>query len=280
MPRVKPPAFSAYTTPAFWDDEHVSAQMLAYHLDPTTPAASRMPEFLDRSVKWIRQVVPLEPGSRVLDLGCGPGLYASRLARAGVTVRGLDASRRSVAYAAEVARRADLPATFDVGDYLVDDLGVGYDATLLIYEDFCTLSPAQRAGLLERVCAALRPGGAFIMDVTAVARFAREHPYREQAANLDGGFWAAPPYEGVHERFTYDDERLVLDRYTITKDGVTRAFWNWMHCLTPHQVSAELSAAGFAAPDLWGDVAGAPFDPTAETFAVVARPQLSLTPED
>ncbi|MGW7682821.1 SAM-dependent methyltransferase [Kribbella sp. NPDC054772] len=202
---MKPAPFSGFTTPEFWDDEHISAQMLAAHLDPDTGAASRTHEFVARSASWIAAVLALGPGSSVLDLGCGPGLYSCHLARAGITVRGMDISRRSVAHAHSVAQDEGLPATFDVASY------------------------------------------------------------------LDGGFWAEPPYEGIHKRFTYPDQRLVLDRFTITKDGHARQFCNWMHCLTPDQVTAELTAAGLALPDLWGDVAGSPYDATSETFAVVAR---------
>jgi hypothetical protein len=34
----------------FWDDPHISSQMLAVHLNPAMEAASRRPETIDRSV--------------------------------------------------------------------------------------------------------------------------------------------------------------------------------------------------------------------------------------
>ncbi len=73
---ARPEPFSVYTTPEFWDDPHISAQMLRHHLDPMSPAASRTHAFIDRSVDWLCAVLGLGPSSRVLDLGCGPGLYA------------------------------------------------------------------------------------------------------------------------------------------------------------------------------------------------------------
>ena len=83
----------------FWDDPHISAQMLAAHLDPDTDAASRRPETIEHTVDWIVATLELAPGMRVLDLGCGPGLYATRLARYGLRVTGVDCSRRSIGYA-------------------------------------------------------------------------------------------------------------------------------------------------------------------------------------
>jgi SAM-dependent methyltransferase len=267
----RPAPFSAFTTPEFWDDEHISAQMLRFHLDPGSEPASRPHDVIARSVDWIASTLALGEGSTVLDLGCGPGLYALRLARRGIRTHGVDVSRRSVAHARDAAGTAGLPATFDVGNYLTAPLGGPYDAALLIYEDFCALSPGQRGLLLRRARSALRAGGALVMDVTAAPRFDHVRPARRRASDLDGGFWAEPPYEGCHETWTYPELRLALDRYTIVKDGHRRQFWNWLHCLTPEQVEQELAAVGFGDVSLWGDAAGAPYDPTAASFAVVAR---------
>ncbi len=267
----RPEAFSAFTTPAFWDDEHVSAQMLVCHLDPDSAPASRPHAFIARSVEWLVAHLVLGPGARVLDLGCGPGLYALDLASRGVRVHGVDVSRRSVAHARAEAARRGVPATFEVGDYLHAELAGPYDAALLVYEDVCVLSPEQRAVLLRRTREVLRPGGAFVMDVTAAPRFAQVRPGVEQGPDLDGGFWAEPPYHGVHETWTYPELRLVLDRYTITKDGSRRQLWNWMQCLTPDEVRGELATAGFGEVEVYGDVAGADHDPDSPVFAVVAR---------
>jgi SAM-dependent methyltransferase len=267
----RPAPFSAFTTPEFWDDEHISAQMLMFHLDPYSMPASRPHEVIDRSVDWIASTLALGEGSSVLDLGCGPGLYTLQLARRGIRTHGVDISRRSVAHARTAAGTAGLPATFEVGNYLTAPLGGPYDAALLIYEDFCVLSPGQRRLLLRHARRALRAGGALVMDVTAASRFDQARPACRRATDLDGGFWAEPPYEGCHETWTYPDLRLVLDRYTIVKDGHSRQFWNWLHCLTREQVAQELVAAGFAEPTLRGDVAGAPYDPAATSFAVIAR---------
>ncbi len=88
-----------YTTPEFWNDEHISAQMLRFHLDPTAEAAPRAHAFIDRSVAWLVPALGLTPGSRLLDLGCGPGLYANRIAAHGIEVVGIDVSNRSLGYA-------------------------------------------------------------------------------------------------------------------------------------------------------------------------------------
>ena len=78
---MKPPALYERTDAAFWDDEHISRGMLAAHLDPEFEGASRSFAFMDRSVDWICATAPPATHPRLLDLGCGPGLYAERFAR-------------------------------------------------------------------------------------------------------------------------------------------------------------------------------------------------------
>lgn len=267
----RPAPFSAYTTPEFWNDPHISARMLALHLDPESVPASRPHRFIDASATWIAQEFHLGTHSRVLDLGCGPGLYAERLAATGATVVGIDVSERSLAHARAVARARDLPATFIRGNYLDADLGSGYDLAILIYEDYCALGPQQRSSLLSRVHASLGPEGRVLADVTAAPRFDTLREGRVTEPDLMGGFWAPEPYLGTCESWRYDELRLALDRYTIEREGEVKVFWNWMHCLTLDEVADEVADAGFDVDSVWGDVAGAPYDAASMTFAVVLR---------
>lgn len=270
-PSDRPAPFSAYTTPEFWNDPHISAKMLAHHLAPDSPGASRPHPVVEASSTWIGEAFDVGPATRVLDLGCGPGLYATRLAERGAALLGIDVSTRSLAHARALAGARGLDATYREGNYLTVDLDRGHDLALLIYEDYCALSPSQRGVLLRRVHEALAPGGHLVLDVSAAPRFDSATDGVVAGDDLDDGFWAPSPYHGVHETWTYPELRLVLDRYTITTERGTRRFWNWIHCLTADEVARELRDAGFDAPSLHGDLAGGRFDPTATGFAVSAR---------
>src|SRR5689334_6222274 len=81
----KPPYFEP-SHELFWTDPHIAQQMLAAHLDPATDAASRTPQTIDQTVQWITDRLALKPGARLLDLGCGPGLYCKRFAEHGLLV--------------------------------------------------------------------------------------------------------------------------------------------------------------------------------------------------
>ena len=104
----RPEPFETYTAEVLWNDEHISRNMLRFHLDGETELASRPHAFIDRAADWIADRFSLAEGRRVADFGCGPGLYATRFAAMGAAVTGIDISRRSIAHAAGEAKRLTL----------------------------------------------------------------------------------------------------------------------------------------------------------------------------
>lgn len=66
------------STSSIWTDEYISKNLLAAHLDLSNDGASRSKATLDKTLNWIKEIIP--KGSNVLDLGCGPGLYDVELA--------------------------------------------------------------------------------------------------------------------------------------------------------------------------------------------------------
>lgn len=141
---MKPPALYERTDAAFWDDEHISRGMLAAHLDPEFEGASRSFAFMDRSVDWICATAPPATHPRLLDLGCGPGLYAERFARAGYAVTGVDLSPRSLDHARRSANEQGLAIDYRCRNYLELDLDGSFDIAVMIYCDYGALSSDER----------------------------------------------------------------------------------------------------------------------------------------
>ncbi|HET9589645.1 MAG TPA: class I SAM-dependent methyltransferase [Anaerolineales bacterium] len=257
--------------PLFWDDPHISKHMLEAHLNPEIDAASRKPETIDRSVNWLIQTLDLQPGASVLDLGCGPGLYAYRLARAGLHVTGVDYSRRSIEYASQYARENALGIIYRYQNYLELDDENQYDATLLIYGDFCPLNPEQRQRLLKNIYRALRPSGKFVLDVST-----REHRRRHGSKNgwyaAASGFWRPGPHLVLEEGFDYPEESIWLDQYTVLDaDGKLSVYRNWFQDYTAETIAEELSQGSFAVESLWGDLSGTPYTPGSEWIGLITR---------
>jgi len=123
----------------------------------------------EREYALVARAAELAPGQLVLDLACGPGIYARRLARAvpGGTVVGLDLSRPMLVYA---ARRSSQEAFDNV-------VWVRGDALDLPFQDaqFDVVNCAGAIHLfpdvpavLDEVERVLKPGGCF--TVVAIRR--------------------------------------------------------------------------------------------------------------
>jgi SAM-dependent methyltransferase len=240
------------------------------HLDPNIEAASRRPETIDRSVKWIIETLALKIHDRVLDLGCGPGLYASRFARAGLQVTGVDFSHNSIDYARRSASENGLNIDYRRQNYLELEEENLYDAVFLIFGDFCPLDPQQRSTLLGNIHRALRPEGRFVLDVTT-REHRRKHGNKNGWYALESGFWKPGPQLVLEEGFDYPEQSIWLDQFTtIEGDGKVSVYRNWFQDYTPETITAELMQSGFSVESLWGDLIGMPYASGSEWIGLIA----------
>ena len=267
----RPTPFSVYTANDLWTDEHTSQQMLAFHLNGDIDVSSRRTSFIDDSVRWLNARFDLSSDSRVIDFGCGPGLYTSRLARLGADVVGVDFSPRSLEYARETARRESLGVTYVEADYLDFQPEGRFDLVMMIMCDFCALSPTQRQAMLAKFEGLLTDKGRIVLDVYSLKAFEEKQESLICEKNQLSGFWSANPYYGFVASFKYEDEKVGLDKYTIVEEDRQREIFNWLQYCTPDSLDREARAAGLKVEELHGDVAGNPYDATATEFAVVLK---------
>ena len=265
----RPKPFQFYTAADLWTDEHTSKRMLSLHLDPAGDVASRNAPFIERSVEWIASKFNVGRNTKVGDFGCGPGLYAARLAKRGAWVTGIDFSQRSIEYAQQVADRERLNIRYVHRNYLEFETEERFDLVLMIMCDFCALGPGQRKAMLRKFRTLLKPDGSVLLDVYSLSAFARREETASYALNQLDGFWSPNRYYGFLNTFKYDLEKVVLDKYTIVEAGQTRQVYNWLQYFAPGDLEAEFGAAGFRVDRVYSDVAGTPYDPPSTEFAVV-----------
>jgi SAM-dependent methyltransferase len=262
--------FCATTTQVLWTDPHTSQHMLGYHLDATNDIASRNTDFIDRCVAWLTGPIGVGAGTRLLDLGCGPGLYSNRLVASGAEVTGVDFSARSINHARETAPAEPNSPTYLHGDYLDVPIPGSFDVAIMIYCDFCALGPEQRGHLLDRVRSLLADGGRFIFDVHGLAALASHQQRASFTANPTGGFWSPDPYFEFTHSFVYETERVTLDKYHIVAADRTWTIYNWLQCYDVPALAAELGDHGFELTASLADLTGVPYPGEGEDFAVIA----------
>lgn len=198
-----------------WDDPGFSERMLQEHLSDQHDAASRRPAIIDAHVDWIHHDVLNGQPSRVLDLGCGPGLYTSRLARLGHKCVGIDFGPASVRYAQETAEREGLNCRYIEGDIRSAEYGDGFDLVMLIFGEFNVFRRADAQTILEKARAALKDGGQLLVEA---------HTYR--AVQLIGlqppswttserGLFSERPHLRLEESFWDSERHTTTERYFV-----------------------------------------------------------------
>ena len=267
----RPKPFQFYTASDLWTDEHTSKQMLSYHLNEAIDVSSRNAEFINRSVEWIVSKFKIGKDSKIADFGCGPGLYATRLAKLGVSVTGIDFSERSIEYAKEVAIREELNIRYVNQNYLEFETEDRFDLVLMIMCDFCALSPIQRKGILNKFHKILKPRGSVLLDVYSLSAFDQREEGAAYEVNQLNSFWSPNKYYGFLNTFKYNEEKVVLDKYTIVESDRTRQVYNWLQHFAPEDLEKEFVDAGFLIKELHSDVAGTPYDRESNEFAVIAE---------
>ena len=268
---AKPAVFSVYTAAELWTDEHTAKQMLAYHLNDDIDASSRSSAFIERSTDWMGARFDLKPGKTVADFGCGPGLYAQRLAGSGAAVTGVDFSANSIAYAKAQAEAAGLGIDYVVADYLTFETSERFDLITMIMCDFCALSPTQRGVMLKKFKALLKTGGQVLLDVYSLRAFNEKAETSLVEKNQLCGFWSPDDYYAFVNSFKYEAEKVTLDKYTIVEPHRRRTVYNWLQHYSVETLRAEFEANGLEVSTVLGSVAGDAFDAGDHEFAVVAR---------
>jgi len=274
---TRPEPFEFYTASDLWTDEHTSKQMLTFHLNEGVDMSSRNAQFITRSVEWIASRFNVGAGTKIADFGCGPGLYATRLAQKRAAVTGIDFSKRSIQYAQGVANREGLSIHFANQDYLEFETDDRFHLVLMIMCDFCALSPTQRTKVLNKFYTFLEPGGSVLLDVYSLKTFDHREETRMYEANLLNGFWSPNKYYGFLNTFKYEREKVVLDKYTLIEADRSRTVYNWLQYFSPEALEREFVERGFTVEGFYSDVAGTPFDSETKEFAVVAKKNIEKT---
>jgi len=255
-----------------WSDPDFSRRMLREHLSQHHDAASRRSDRIDCHVTWIDAEVLGGHAGRVLDLGCGPGLYTERLAACGHSCVGVDCGPASIQYARERSVASRSACEYRQGDLLDADLGSGYDAALLLFGEFNTFPRAEAERLVERAACALAPGGALVLEL---------HPFEAvRAIGLRTPSWrvaetsvfADSPHLQLTDCAWDDVARATAQRFTVidVATGMASEMHGSFQAWTDDELAAALEEAGLVDlrrhPGL-----GEPADASPDLDVVVAR---------
>jgi SAM-dependent methyltransferase len=194
-------------------------------------------EVSDGQAELIWDLLELEPGAQVLDLACGHGRIANRLAEKGATVTGLDATHRFLDLAREDARVRDVEVDYVEGDMRELPWEGRFDAVTCVFTSFGYFDDEDNRRVLQGARRALRPGGRLWVDVNHLPWLLAN--FRAEVVVERDGQW-------MIDRNHYDvlTGRSINDR-TILRDGRQRSMQFSVRMFTFPELRDWLLEAGF-----------------------------------
>jgi SAM-dependent methyltransferase len=256
-----------------WDDPAFSERMLREHLSQAHDAASRRFEKIDAHVAWIHRDLLEERPTRILDLGCGPGLYTSRLAQLGHECIGIDFSPASIAYARDVAAEEGLRCTYLQQDVRSADYGAGFDLVMFIYGELNTFRPADVQRILRKARAALTGDGLLLLEVSTFDSLKRAGEQGPSWYTAASGLFSAQPHLCLEEHFWDAEHGVAITRWFIVDaatGGVTRHAES-LQSYSDDEYHALLVECGFAGVTFYPSLMGVPDEAQRGFLAIIAR---------
>ena len=264
------PKLFEQSTASIWDDPHISKGMLKAHLNENQESATRKLDFVKKSVAWINTVLPNHHYNNLLDLGCGPGIYAELFYQYGYQVTGIDLSKRSISYAQASAKQKGFDIIYLRSDYTKSNFRQHYDLVTLIYCDFGVLPPATRKKLLQKIYNTLSPKGALLFDVFTPLQYDGAVEHKNWQIN-ENGFWHNDWHLVLNAFYRYDNVHTFLNQYTVINEDRITTYNIWEHTFSLKELERDLKNAGFTKLDFYKDVIGQKYDKTSKTICVIAQ---------
>lgn len=252
--QIKKPEIYTKGNSFMWTDKYISKQLLQIHLNKDIDLASRNETSIERTIEWILSKSEKE-GLKILDLGCGPGLYSSKLATHGHEVTGIDISHESINYARMTAQDNKNTISYKNGNYLDIDLGNSeFDLIIMIYTDFGVLSPEERMLLLDKIRKALKPKGRFIFDILNYSSFSDKTPEKIWEFEKEG-FWSKTPYLHLSNAYVFSVEKVILYQHFVLNESDDIKSYNfWTHFFSHMDIINILDTSNFKVIELNEDV--------------------------
>ena len=236
----------AYKIP--WDDPDFSRRMLTEHLSQEHDLASRKREMIRTQVQWIHKHICNNTPAKLLDIGCGPGLYIEQFAALDYDCCGIDFSPASIEYAkSNLGDNARLVN----GDIRSVNFGSGYDLAMMVFGEFNVFSPDECRKILKKTCEALAPGGKLLLEAhafEAVERMGRTpNSWYKSGPGLLGLF-SDDPHICLTENQWLDKQQTALQQFHIldAADGTVTSYRSTTKAWTIDQYRNLLKEAGFA----------------------------------
>jgi SAM-dependent methyltransferase len=222
------------------------------------------PERTVGEIDFVLAQLDLPPGARVLDVGCGAGRHSIELARRGYQVVGIDPAPAMIEAARSGSAEAGVAPDFRQvsGEaFLADE---EFDAAICLFTTLGQISEeGDNSRLVERVYAALRPGGFFVVEVPG------RDPTVKNLKPTDH-FEGPARYTDVTRRYQPEDSS-VTEVFDVVSPQGTQRFVLRYRLYSQEELANLLREAGFTILAAYGDYEGTPLSHESPMMLVIGH---------
>jgi SAM-dependent methyltransferase len=220
------------------------------------PRWERAPEEVEGAV----DLLGVGEGAHILDLCCGPGRHSRELRARGFAVTGVDLCEEHVRLARENAPGAEVVRA-DMREFRREG---AFDGAINLYTSFGYFEDIEDdRRVAANLLASLKPGSRAVFELKGKECLARVFEPMRAWEDADGNYLVGRSViEGPWERCRTKWIRFAPDG-PEEFEFVTRVY-------AATELRALLLGVGFARVDFYGDLAGAPYDHTANRMVAVA----------
>jgi SAM-dependent methyltransferase len=216
-------------------------------------------------VEQVLALLDLQAGAKICDLCCGIGRHSLELARRRFDVTAVDRTPTYLAKARAGAKDEGLDVEFVAEDARSFKRPEAFDVVLNLFTSFGFFEDARdNKKVLENIYSSLKSGGKLVMELAGkevLARISRERYW----VQLDDTIILC------EEKFS-DDWSRGDNRWILIKDGRQQAEYRFsLRLYSAAELKELLKGCGFQQVDIYGSIAGEPYDQNAKRLVVVAR---------
>lgn len=202
----------------------------------------------EADIELVWRLLGLRPEAEVLDLACGHGRIANRLAERGCRVTGLDVTPLFLDRAREGAQRRGVSVDYVRGDMRELPWASRFDVVISWFTAYGYFDDIGNRRVLDEVFRALRPGGRFVIDMNNYAAMVCNWQ-SAVVSERDGNLMID------RKRFEPLTGRDVTER-TVIRDGRTRRVRYDLRLFTFTEIRTWLHDAGFTSVAGYGEDGG------------------------
>lgn len=252
-----------------WIEGMLEDYTLNSYLDNNIPGGSPNDNFIKETVEFINLNNKFSKGKKVLDLGCGPGLYAKKLAKKNYQVTGVDISQKAINYAKK--ENNDSSIDYYCEDILNFNITKKYDICLLIYQTFSTFSQKNREIILQKIYDSLENDGFLLLDVPSEFSFNNTMNFKYWDSKDENNEFMKPSFFMFGELKKYEKNLLLHKSIYILKDNQTLEFYDWYQHFNIDALKCELMNHGFTQIEVYSKTNGEAYEEESGTITLLCR---------